>query len=138
MQYLAAISPAMVALALTALLTACQSTSVPSSKISMAAPVYQGVVTRLLQTDLVQFKVKLSNSQGPQAVLEYAKCAAAQYTLIRGFGFARHVRTTVARSAETWTADAVYTISAGVPRGFKTIDAEVVAADCVEKKIPMV
>lgn len=138
MQYLAAISPAMVALALTALLTACQSTSVPSSKISMAAPVYQGVVTRLLQTDLVQFKVKLSNSHGPQAVLEYAKCAAAQYTLIRGFGFARHVRTTVARSAETWTADAVYTISAGVPRGFKTIDAEVVAADCVEKKIPMV
>ena len=138
MQYLAAISPAMVALALTALLTACQSTSVPSSKMSMAAPVYQGVVTRLLQTDLVQFKVKLSNSQGPQAVLEYAKCAAAQYTLIRGFGFARHVRTTVARSAETWTGDAVYTISAGVPRGFKTIDAEVVAADCVEKKIPMV
>lgn len=138
MQYLAAISPAMVALTLTALLTACQSTSVPSSKISMAAPVYQGVVTRLLQTDLVQFKVKLSNSPGPQAVLEYAKCVAAQYTLIRGFGFARHVRTTVARSAETWTADAVYTISAGVPRGFKTIDAEVVAADCVEKKIPMV
>lgn len=138
MQYLAAISPAMVALALTALLTACQSTSVPSSKMSMAAPVYQGVVTRLLQTDLVQFKVKPSNSPGPQAVLEYAKCAAAQYTLIRGFGFARHVRTTVARSAETWTADAVYTISAGVPRGFKTIDAEVVAADCVEKKIPMV
>jgi len=138
MQYLAAISPAMVALALTALLTACQSTSVPSSKMSMTAPVYQGVVTRLLQTDLVQFKVKLSNSPGPQAVLEYAKCAAAQYTLIRGFGFARHVRTTVARSAETWTADAVYTISAGVPRGFKTIDAEVVAADCVEKKIPMV
>ena len=120
MQYLAAISPAMVALALTALLTACQSTSVPSSKMSMAAPVYQGVVTRLLQTDLVQFKVKLSNSQGPQAVLEYAKCAAAQYTLIRGFGFARHVRTTVARSAETWTADAVYTISAGVPEDLKT------------------
>jgi hypothetical protein len=30
----------------------------------------------------------------------YARCAAAQYALIRGFGFARHVRTTM--DAQGW------------------------------------
>lgn len=138
MQHLAAISPAIVALALTAALAACQASTLASFDAPSGTPVYKGIVTRLLQNDLVQFEVQLANSAGPQAVQDYAKCAAAQYTLIRGFGFARHVRTTVARRSDTWTADAVYTISAGVPRGFKTIDAEVVAADCVENKIPMV
>ena len=138
MQQLAAISPVFVALALTALLAACQASTLASSDAPAGAPVYKGVVTRLLQTDLVQFKVQLANSTGPQAVQDYAKCAAAQYTLIRGFKFARHVRTTVDRSADTWTADAVYTISADMPRGFKTIDAEAAAAACVENNIPMV
>ena len=138
MQQLAAISPAFVALALTALLAACQASTLASSDAPSGAPVFKGIVTRLLQTDLVQFKVRLTNSADPQTVQDYARCAAAQYTLIRGFGFARHVRTTVDRSADTWTADAVYTISADMPRGFKTIDAQAVAADCVENNIPMV
>ena len=138
MQQLAAISPAFVALALTALLAACQAATLASSDTPTGAPVYKGVVTRLLQTYLVQFKVQLANSADPKAVQDYAKCAAAQYTLIRGFGFARHVRTTVDRSADTWTADAVYTISDDMPRGFKTIDAKAAAADCVENNIPMV
>lgn len=137
MQQLAAISPAIVALALTALLAACQASTLASSDTPSGAPVFKGIVTRLLQTDLVQFKVRLANSADPQTVQDYARCAA-QYTLIRGYGFARHVRTTVDRSADTWTADAVYTISADMPRGFKTIDAQVVAADCVENNIPMV
>ena len=137
MQQLAAISPAFVALALTALLAACQASTLASSDAPSGAPVFKGIVTRLLQTDLVQFKVRLANSADPQTVQDYARCVA-QYTLIRGFGFARHVRTTVDRSADTWTADAVYTISADMPRGFKTIDAQAVAADCVENNIPMV
>ena len=138
MQQLATISPAFVALALTALLAACQASTLASSDTPTGAPVYKGVVTRLLQTDLVQFKVQLANSADPKAVQDYAKCAAAQYTLIRGYGYARHIRTNIERRANTWSADAVYTISADMPRGFKTIDAKAVAADCVENNIPMV
>jgi len=138
MQQLVAISPAFVALALTALLAACQASTLASSDAAAGAPVCKGIVTRLLQTDLVQFKVQMANSTDPQAVQDFARCAAAQYTPIRGFGFVRHVRTTVDRSTDTWIAVAVYTISADMPRGFKTIDAEAVAADCVEKNIPMV
>ena len=62
----------------------------------------------------------------------------AQYTLIRGFGFARHVRTNVVEEGGIWRGDAVYTISPALPDGITKIDAEVVAADCAENGIPMV
>ena len=68
----------------------------------------------------------------------YAECAAAQYTLIRGYGFARHVRTQVSQEGGIWRGDAVYTISESIPRGLMTLDAEVVAADCAVNGIPMV
>jgi hypothetical protein len=68
----------------------------------------------------------------------YADCAAAQYALIRGYGFARHVRTNLGEEGGNSTADAVYTISPGLPRGFATIDAEVVVADCAARGIPTV
>ena len=99
---------------------------------------YLGVETRLLDGDLVNFIVKLKGPTGPEPVETYALCAAAQYTLIRGFGFARHVRTNVGEQGGVWTADAVYTISAALPRGLRTIDAEVTVADCAERQIPTV
>jgi maleate cis-trans isomerase len=68
----------------------------------------------------------------------YARCAAAQYALIRGFGFARHVRTNVQEQGGVWVADAVYTISPALPRGLQTLDAEVVAAACADQGIPTV
>jgi hypothetical protein len=68
----------------------------------------------------------------------YGRCAAAQYALIRGFGFARHVRTTVAQNNGVWRGDAVYTISAALPRGIKTIDAEVTVRDCGDQGIPTI
>ena len=71
-------------------------------------------------------------------VERYAECAAAQYALIRGFGFARHLRTNVVQEGGIWRGDAVYTISPALPDGVKKIDAEVVAADCAENGIPMV
>ena len=55
-----------------------------------------------------------------------------------GFGFARHVRTTTNNQGGQWSGDAVYTISAALPRGLKTIDAEVIVADCEENGIPTV
>ena len=67
-----------------------------------------------------------------------AECAAAGYTLIRGWGFARHLRTNVDEEAGVWRADAIYTISPALPRGLRTIDAEVVALACAEKGIPTV
>ncbi len=102
------------------------------------APEYQGIKTDLLDGDLVNFHVAMSGARGNDDVARYAECAAAQYALIRGYGFARHVRTNIADEGGIWRADAVYTISPALPRGLKTIDAEVVAADCAENGIPMV
>jgi len=101
-------------------------------------PDYKGVDTALLDGDLVQFNVAMTNAQTPADVSDYAECAAAQYTLIRGYGFARHLRTNVSEEGGLWRGDAVYTISPSLPRGIKTIDAEVVAANCLEKGIPTV
>jgi len=102
-----------------------------------SAPVYQGIQTALLDGDLVQFKVSMAGG-GQSDVSDYAACAAAQYALIRGFGFARQVRTQVAMHGGIWRGDAVYTISAALPRGTKTIDAEVTVRDCGARGIPTV
>ncbi len=101
-------------------------------------PDYKGVETVLLDGDLVQFNVAMTKAQSSKDVSDYAECAAARYTLIRGYGFARHVRTNVAEEGGIWRADAVYTISPSLPRGLKTIDAEVTTQNCVEKGIPTV
>ncbi|WP_327793521.1 hypothetical protein [Harenicola maris] len=102
------------------------------------APVYNGIETRLLDGDLVNFIVEMEGARTLADVEDYARCAAAQYALIRGFGFARHVRTRVAEEGATWRGDAVYTISAALPQGVKLIDAEVTVADCGERGIPTV
>lgn len=101
-------------------------------------PQYDGVETRLLDGDLVNFHVSMRGARGREDVDSYAECAAAQYALIRGYGFARHLRTNLAEEGGVWRGDAIYTISAALPRGLKTIDAEVVAANCAENGIPMV
>ena len=102
------------------------------------APVYGGVETRLLDGDLVNFIVRIERPRSEKDAVAYAECAAAQYALIRGYGFARHVRTGVTESEGVYAADAVYLISAALPRGARTIDAEVVVASCLENRIPTV
>ena len=102
------------------------------------SPVYKGIETRLLEGDLVSFLVAMQGARDNADVAAYAECAAAQYALIRGYGFARHVRTNVAQEAGLWRADAVYTISPALPRGLSTIDAEVTVANCAETGIPTV
>lgn len=99
---------------------------------------YLGVETLLLDGDLVNFHVAVAGATGPRDAIRYAECAAAGYTLICGYGFARHVRTLTDERAGVWTADAVYTISSALPRGTRTIDAEVVAAACRLSGIPTV
>ena len=102
------------------------------------SPEYLGVETRLLDGDLVNFFVSMRGARSGADVDDYALCAAAQYTLIRGFGFARHVRTNVSESGGIWRADAVYTVSPALPDGLRTIDAEVTVSDCAERRIPTV
>ncbi|MGL6208289.1 MAG: hypothetical protein ACRC14_00485 [Paracoccaceae bacterium] len=102
------------------------------------SPTYLGIETILLDGDLVNFRVAMEGARDLTDVENYARCAAAQYTLIRGFGFARHVRTNVAQSGGTWRGDAVYTISAALPDGLRTIDAEVTVRDCGAQGIPTV
>jgi len=117
-------------------LAACAGAPVPGQP--GPEPRYNGVDTRLLDGDLVQFSVSMTGAEGNEDIEAYARCAAAQYTLIRGYGFARHLRTNVDEKGGTWTADAVYTISPSLPQGLETIDAEVTVSDCKEKGIPTV
>lgn len=125
--------------AATGLLVACSDQpELSSADIAPFAPIYKGVKTRLLEGDLVSFLVEMEGARGPEDVSAYTECAAAQYALIRGFGFARHLRTNVTEDKGLWQADGIYTISAALPRGLKTIDAEVVTDACIENEIPTV
>jgi hypothetical protein len=101
-------------------------------------PEYLGIQTLLLEGDLVNFRVEMKGARDNEDVAAYARCAAAQYTLIRGYGFARHVRTNVARTGGVWRGDAVYTISPTLPDGLVKIDAEVTVRDCGALGIPTV
>lgn len=118
------------------LLMAC--TPVSTDQVSRTALDYQGVETSLLKDDLVQFHVSVSGDVSATDLENYAECAAAQYALIRGYGFARHLRTNVNEEGGVWTADAVYTVSPALPSGLRTIDAEVVVDNCAENGIPTV
>ena len=130
----------LIAAATLAVLSAC--TPQPGTDVTREGvafkPKYAGVDTRLLEGDLVNFHVAMAGARDENDVHAYAECAAAQYALIRGFGFARHVRTTTDNQGDLWTGDAVYTISAALPRGLKTIDAEVIVANCEDNSIPTV
>ena len=110
----------------------------PEVVTSGFTPDYLGIETHLLDGELVNFQVEMRGARDRLDVDRYAECAAAQYTLIRGFGFARHVRTNVGEQGGLWRGDAVYTISSSLPDGVKKLDAEVVAQDCAENGIPMV
>lgn len=99
---------------------------------------YQGIETILLDTDLVSFRLALKGAPDVTAIKDYARCAAAQYSVIRGYGYARHVRTNVAQKGKNWLGDAIFTISADEPHGIDTVDAQKVLRDCAERGIPTV
>lgn len=118
------------------LLAACEE-KVPEPQDAIP-PEYQGVETSLLDGDLVQFHVSMKHPSDKSDLDSYAECAAAQYALIRGYGFARHLRTNLNEQGGVWTADAVYTISPSLPDGLRKLDAEVVVSNCEENAIPTV
>ncbi|MCY4337032.1 MAG: hypothetical protein OXC60_20470 [Litoreibacter sp.] len=118
------------------LLSACD--TAPRSEDEAKAPGYLGIETRKLDDELVSFLVRMTGGSGAEDLSAYTDCAAAQYALIRSYGFARHVRTNVDERAGLWTADAVYTISEARPDGLKTLDAALVVEDCAARGIPTV
>ena len=117
-------------------LAACSTDTVGVTQ-SQTRPSYDGIEARLLESDLISVRVALSDATRADA-LAYAECAAAQYTLDRRANFARHIRTNVAEAPTGIEADAVYLIAQSLPRGSKTIDAEVVVAACSASGIPTV
>ncbi|MCT8161162.1 hypothetical protein [Pseudoruegeria sp. SHC-113] len=129
---------ALLAIPAAALLAACAEPEPVSRDELPFEPSYQGIETRLLDGDLVSFRVTMQGARDNQDVAEYAECAAAQYTVIRGYRYARHVRTNVAEQRGVWYGDAVYTISPALPEGLKTIDAGAAVETCAETGIPTV
>ncbi|WP_425046167.1 hypothetical protein [Primorskyibacter sp. S87] len=119
------------------LIAACAETGTETEDLPFL-PEYMGVETALLEGDLVQFDVKMKGARDGKDVDAYAQCAAAQYALIRGYGFARHLRTQVKEKGGVWSADAVYTISPSLPAGLEPLDAEVVVQNCSANGIPTV
>lgn len=102
------------------------------------APVYQGVSTILLDTDLVSLTVAMTGAKDGSQVEAYGRCAAAHYALEQGFGFARQVRTIVRKDGRTWVGDAVYLLSAELPEGLRIIDTAKAVAECEVLGIPTV
>lgn len=124
-------------LAVAVTLAACAPTD-QAAPVGPFDPAYLGIETRLMDGDLVNFRVAMTGARNGDDIATYADCAAAQYALIRGFGFARHVRTNLTQEGGIWRGDAVYTISSALPRGSRTLDAEVTVRNCGAEGIPTV
>ena len=122
-----------------ALVTGCATTlpEEPGADVPFA-PTYQPGETALLDGDLVQFTVSMRGARTEKDVTDFADCAAAAYTQIRGYEFARHLRTNLDHRGGVWRADAVYTISPQRPAGTILIDAAKTVADCKRDGIPTV
>jgi hypothetical protein len=120
------------------LLLACTPQGQEVSKAPSGAMQYINVETRLMKPELVNMVVNMRNPRSPNDVLAYVECAAAQYTLIRGFGFAGRVQVNVSEDKGIWSGNAIYTLSRAHPGGRNVIDAEVTVEDCAAHNIPMV
>ncbi len=122
-------------------LTACarDEEHVPASRLEPPRDAqYLGVETRLLDNSMVSFRVRMRGARGREDVVAYARCAAAQYALIRGYSFAQHVRTNVQTRGDVWEGDGGFVISPDLPLGLRNMDAEVIVDDCREQDIPTV
>ena len=122
----------------TAALGACAPTAeVPEERVQ--APVYQGAPSILLLDEgLVSVTVVMGDVRDAAEVEAYGRCVAARYAMDQGYGFVRQVRTIVKREGRLWYGDAVYLLSATLPEGLRTVDAEVAVTECEELGIPTV
>ena len=88
--------------------------------------------------DLVGFLAAVKGARTGAEAEDYATCVAAAYALEKQAGFARKVRVYLKEEGGVWSADAVYSVSPALPKGMRTIDAEVTGADSAERGIPTV
>lgn len=86
--------------------------------------------------DLVRVRVTLKGADGEAAASDFARCIAAGYAVKNNAGFVRHVRTLTDKEGGIWRGDAVYSVTAALPQGVQTIDAEVTVEDCADRAIP--
>lgn len=117
-------------------LAACAATDGRPQADPSRTPVYLGAAPVGLGADLYGFAVQMKNPRGAEDIDAYVTCIVAGYALQKKAGFARKLRTNVTEEGGVWIADAVYSISSALPKGLRTIDAEVTAADCAEQGIP--
>lgn len=86
--------------------------------------------------DLVRVRVTLKGADAEAAASDFARCVAAGYAVKNGAGFVRHVRTLADKEGGIWRGDAVYSVTAALPQGVQTIDAEVTVDECADRAIP--
>lgn len=120
------------------LLAACEPAPVEEVPDEPFEPEYGSIETALLEDDLVSFTVLMRGARDATDVQAFGDCAAAQYAVIRGYGFVRHIGTFTDEKDGLWRGEGVYTISETVPRGVATIDANITLAECREAGIPTV
>ncbi len=120
----------------TAALGAC--TPVPEVTEERGQPMYEGVSTILLDSDLVSLTVVMRGVTDSAQVEAYGRCAAAQYAVDRDIGFARQVRTIVRKDGRTWVGDAVYLLSDSLQAGAQDRGAADVVTECETLGIPTV
>lgn len=102
-----------------------------------AGPRYSAVDALGIGTDVVNLLVSTSGTDSDAAVRDFATCAVAGFATRRGYDFARPVRIITSNEAGIWSADAVYSLSKGLPEGPQPIDAEITAADCRARGVPV-
>lgn len=97
---------------------------------------FLGAAPERLGGDLVQIRASMKGAGGAVLIDDYARCVAAAFALAEGAGFVRQVRTLSGKEGGIWRADAVYSVTAALPEGLETIDAEVTVEDCATRGIP--
>lgn len=108
------------------LVTACATPPPPDGPVD---PVAEPLAS-FLTDDLLQVTLSYTGDPASETLKSLTDCAAVEAILLRGPGYARHVRTTVSEEAGISRADAVYTVSPTLPRGDFVIDADDTAAAC--------
>ncbi|MCE8417649.1 hypothetical protein LZ190_02825 [Rhodovulum sulfidophilum] len=111
----------------------------PGASAPGSTPAYLGAETVALKDGLVEVALRMRAPDGVGGLDDYGRCAVARHALDNGYGFARHLRTTLGREGGgVWTADAVYMMTRTFPRGVSRVDARQEIRDCATRGIPTV
>lgn len=100
------------------------------------APTYRVLDKLMIDEGIANILVETGGNSTLNDLDSFAECVAAGFALKQGRGFARHIRTNHSKTGGNWRADAVYSISPGLPEGPRTLDAKIVAQNCAERGIP--